>query len=202
MTDTRPDRLTTTEHALLGMLARYGEHSGYELLKLAEGGIGFFWSPAKSHVYEVLPRLERGGHVRRRLVPQSGRPDKHLWRITPRGRATLRRWLNTIDPNPLEERGQFLLKVFFGEHGDPGRLVAHLERFRDQAERKLETLRALDAEQPDLGTADLPRMTLRQGLAGTEAQLRWAEEILPELRDWAGSRGGRQVPSGAGGCGT
>ncbi len=202
MTDTRPDRLTTTEHALLGMLARYGEHSGYELLKLAEGGIGFFWSPAKSHVYEVLPRLERGGNVRRRLVSQSGRPDKHLWRITPRGRAVLLRWLNTIDPNPLEERGQFLLKVFFGEHGDPGRLVAHVERFRDQAERKLARLRALDAEQADLGTADLPRMTLRQGLAGTEAQLRWSEEILPELRDWADSGAGRPVPFRARGSGT
>jgi DNA-binding PadR family transcriptional regulator len=185
MADARADRLTTTEHALLGMLARYGEHSGYELLKLAEAGIGFFWSPAKSHVYEVLPRLERGGHARRRLVEQGGRPDKHLWRITPRGRAALRHWLDTIDPNPLEERGVFLLKVFFGEHGDPGRLVTHVERFRDQAERKLAMLRAIDAEQPDLDVVDLPRMTLRQGLAGTEAQLRWSEEILPELRDWA-----------------
>ncbi len=202
MTDIRADRLTTTEHALLGMLARYGEHSGYELLKLAEGGIGFFWSPAKSHVYEVLPRLERGGHVRRRLVAQSGRPDKHLWRITPRGRAALRRWLNTVDPNPLEERGRFLLKVFFGEHGDPGRLVAHVERFRAQAERKLATLRALDAQQPDLGAADLPRMTLRQGLAGTEAQLRWSEEILPELRDRADSRAARLVPFGSRRSGT
>ncbi len=129
-------------------------------------------------------------------------PTEAPIRMMRRAPAALRRWLNTIDPNPLEERGQFLLKVFFGEHGDPGRLVAHLERFRDQAERKLETLRALDAEQPDLGSADLPRMTLRQGLAGTEAQLRWAEEILPELRDWAESRGGRPVPFGAGGSGT
>ena len=94
MAEASTDRLTTTEHALLGMLARYGEHSGYELLKLAEGGIGFFWSPAKSHVYEVLPRLQRGGHARRRLVAQSGRPDKHMWRITPRGRSALGRWLD------------------------------------------------------------------------------------------------------------
>ena len=25
-------------------------------------------------------------------------------------------------------------------------------------------------------------MTLRQGLIGTEAQLRWADDVLPELR--------------------
>ena len=63
----RSRQLTTTEHALLGMLARYGESSGYTLLRQAEEGIGFFWSPAKSHVYEVLPRLEQRGLARRRV---------------------------------------------------------------------------------------------------------------------------------------
>jgi DNA-binding PadR family transcriptional regulator len=176
-----PDQLTTTEHALLGMLARYGEHSGYELLKLAQSGVGFLWSPAKSHVYDVLPRLERSGHARRRIIGQTGRPDKHLWRITPRGRAALTDWINTIDESPLENRGVLLLKLFFGEHGDPDRLVAHLERFREQAIAKLATLEKLD-HQPATPGEELPRMTLRQGLIGTAAQLRWAEEVLPQLR--------------------
>jgi len=180
------DQLTTTEHALLGMLARYGEHSGYELLKLAESGVGYLWSPAKSHVYDVLPRLERGGHARRRLVPQTGKPDKHLWRITARGRVALTEWVNTIDEDSLANRGVFLLKLFFGEHGDPERLVAHVESFRGQALARLETLRAVEQEPPADPNEDLPRLTLRQGLIGTEAQLRWAEEALVELRLRAG----------------
>jgi DNA-binding PadR family transcriptional regulator len=176
------------------MLARYGEHSGYELLKLAEGGIGFFWSPAKSHVYDVLPRLERGGHARRRIVPQAGRPDRHEWRITPRGRDALAAWIGTLDPDPLEQRGVLLLKLFFGDHGDPERLVAHLERFRAQAEAKLATLRAIAAEPPERPDEALPRMTLHQGLIGTEAQLRWAEAILPELRARAAATAGPGKP--------
>jgi DNA-binding PadR family transcriptional regulator len=164
------------------MLARYGEHSGYELLRLAGGGIGFFWSPAKSHVYDVLPRLERSGHARRRVIPQAGRPDRHAWRITTRGRAALAAWIDTVDPDPLEQRGVLLLKLFFGAHGDPERLVAHLERFHAQAAAKLDTLRAIDAEPPEHPDEALPRITLRQGLIGTEAQLRWAEAVLPELR--------------------
>jgi DNA-binding PadR family transcriptional regulator len=183
MPETSPQhRLTTTEYALLGMLARYGEHSGYELLKLAQTGVGFLWSPAKSHVYDVLPRLERGGHARRRLVPQAGKPDKHLWRIAPRGRAALRAWIGSIDEHPLENRGVLLLKLFFGDHGDPAALVAHLERFRDQAIAKLGALGAIESESPRRASDDLPLMTLRQGLLGTEAQLRWAEEVLPDLR--------------------
>jgi DNA-binding PadR family transcriptional regulator len=178
----RAYNLTTTENALLGMLARYGEHSGYELLKRAEAGVGHVWSPAKSHVYDVLPRLERGGYARRRVIEQTEKPDKHLWRITAAGRAALRDWIDTIDEDSLESRGVLLLKLFFGEHGDPKRLVEHLERFRDQARRKLVLLRQIEADTPPSPEAELPLMTLRQGLIGTRAQLRWAEEVLPELR--------------------
>jgi DNA-binding PadR family transcriptional regulator len=177
-----PDNLTTTEHALLGMLARYGEHSGYELLKLAAGGIGFFWSPAKSRVYDVLPRLERHGYVRGRTVRQEGRPDKQLWRITAKGRTALRAWLDEIDPDSFQARGVFLLKLFFGDHGDPARLVEHVERFRDQAAAKLAELRAIELRGPNGPADELPWMTLHQGLASSEAHLRWAESILPPLR--------------------
>jgi DNA-binding PadR family transcriptional regulator len=175
-------RLTTTEYALLGMLARYGEHSGYELIKLSQTGIGYLWSPARSHVYDVLPRLERGGHARRRLVAQSGKPDKHLWWITGLGRAALSDWINTVDRDSLENRGVLLLKLFFGDNGDPDRLVAHLEDFRAQALAKLDILRAIEDATPPTPADELPLMTLRQGLVGTEAQLRWAEEVLPKLR--------------------
>ena len=188
------DELTTTEYALLGMLARYGEHSGYELLNLAETGIGFFWSPAKSHVYAVLPRLESGDHARRRLVPQTGKPDKHLWRITPRGRAALRVWINTVDPDPMDSLGVLLLKLFFGDHGDPDSLIAHVERYRDQASEKLRLLQAIQESEPDPPSAgdQLPLITLRQGLAVLDAHVRWAEKVLPELRARR-SRGGRSA---------
>jgi hypothetical protein len=39
-----------------------------------------------------------------------------------------------------------------------------------------------------LARDELPRLTLRQGLLGTEAKLRWAEEVLPQLRARAASR--------------
>ncbi len=130
----------------------------------------------------MLPRLERSGHARRRVVPQTGRPDKHVWRITRRGRVALRSWINTVDGDSLNNRGVLLLKLFFGDDGAPERLVEHLEDFRREAIGKLATLRAIAAEPVGGPGEELPRMTLRQGLIGTDAQLSWAEEVLPELR--------------------
>jgi PadR family transcriptional regulator, regulatory protein AphA len=174
--------LTTTEHALLGMLARYGESSGYALLRQADEGIGFFWSPAKSHVYEVLPRLAQHDLAQRRVVPQVGKPDKHLWRLTPRGRGALRRWINTPELDPLGNFSVLLLKVFFGDYGDPAAVVALVERFRYQLTERLSALRGIDAEAMFVAPQALPRMTLRLGLVELEAHLGWAEANLPELR--------------------
>lgn len=184
--------LTTTEHALLGMLARYGEHSGYELLKLAEGGIGYFWSPAKSHVYDLLPRLGRHGCVRVRWVRQQGRPDKQLWRITPKGRAALRAWLDEVDPHPFDARGVFLLKLIFGDHGDPARLMQRAERFRDQVAGRLRELREIAESEAPHDPHDLGWMTLQQGLTVGAAHVRWVEEILPRLRQRAGAQAPRR----------
>ena len=47
---------------------------------------------------------------------------------------------------------------------------------------KLATLLAIGAEPVSGPGEELPRMTLRQGLIGTDAQLRWAEDVLTELR--------------------
>jgi DNA-binding PadR family transcriptional regulator len=179
--ESRTTPLTTTEHALLGMLARYGESSGYALLRQIDEGIGFFWSPAKSHLYEVLPRLEERGLARRRVEPQQGKPDRHLWRLTPRGCAALRRWIELPEPDPMNNLNVLLLKLFFGDYGDPAALVALMERFRDQTAGHLDALRAVETEAVFVAPEDLPRLTLRFGLTSVAAQLEWANGILPDL---------------------
>ena len=54
-------RLTTTEAAVLALLAIEGERSAYELVQLVENAIAHVWSPARSGLFAVLPRLAGGG---------------------------------------------------------------------------------------------------------------------------------------------
>ena len=84
--------LSTTEFAVLGLLSG-GQRSGYDLKKAAEAGIGYVWPASKSQVYAVLPRLVEGGYATAKQVRQERLPDKHLYRITKRGEAVLRVWL-------------------------------------------------------------------------------------------------------------
>ena len=118
------EQITLTECAVLGMLTR-GERSGYDLLKAIEGGVGFFWTPAKSQLYALLPKLVERGLLKARRVEQEKRPDKTLYRITPAGRHALRDGL--MQASPAVDRNAFELRVFFGEHLRPGALRKMIE---------------------------------------------------------------------------
>jgi DNA-binding PadR family transcriptional regulator len=173
--------LSTTEFAVLGLLS-FGERSGYELKKAAEAGVGYVWTAAKSHVYAVLPRLVEGGFAKVRRVTQERRPDKQVYRITPKGQRAFQEWLEA----PVEERGSrspFLLKVFFGGLMSKEALAAHIERKRAEVVRELEEYREIERRISDDPRSYYGYVTLRFGLAQARAWIRWADQILRELEE-------------------
>ncbi len=87
--------LPTTSYVILGLLT-FREMSGYDLKQLINKSIThFYWSPAKSQIYGELRRLESHGLVTMREVPQTLRPDKRLYQITPQGTEAMLKWLET-----------------------------------------------------------------------------------------------------------
>src|SRR5258707_12277354 len=90
--------LTTTEAAVLALLAMEGERSGYDLSKLVEKSVAHVWAPARSGLYAVLPRLERAGLASHRVAAQASRPDKRLYTVTEKGREALNSWVETVEP--------------------------------------------------------------------------------------------------------
>jgi DNA-binding PadR family transcriptional regulator len=171
--------LSDTEYAVLGLLT-FGERSGYELDKLARRSIGYFWRPAKSKIYAILPRLVERGFAATRSVAQAPRPDKQLYRITAAGRAALAHWLD----RPVEsEPGHsvLLLKLFFGDYGDPAAMLEHVRGRRREAEQLKAELLEIEARTPKTAEDRYPALTRRYGLEYAEALIRWARWAEGEL---------------------
>ena len=176
----RTTTLTTTQAAVLGLLT-FGERSGYELRKLAERSVGFFWAPAKSQIYAVLPRLVELGLATRRDVRQEQRPDKQLYEITDAGEDALRLWLAETELRPEPCPNPFLLKLFFAAYMEHDEVVALVEEHRRRAQEHLSRLRQI--ERGAGGEEDYyPLLTLRSGKAHAGAAMKWADEVLAELR--------------------
>ena len=188
---TRPagDFLPTTAYAVLGLLSFGAELSGYELRQWALRSLRFFyWSPAQSHIYKELRRLEERGLATGRRVAQDDRPDKRVFAITEAGRGELRRWLHDAPVAPPMLKFESALRLFLGHAADPERLVQVLDEHRAAVQRTLDDLAEVRAMlvaggPPEAGDAAPERWSLPAAVAGWgEALWRGDLETTEDLR--------------------
>lgn len=120
----------------LGMLS-LGDACGYDLKKRFESLFRHFYSAGYGSIYPALAELAETGLVTCRAVPQDGRPDRKVYRITEEGRRQFLEALATTQPQH-KLRSEFLAMIYFAELMDPARLNALLDdrlaQLRDAAE--------------------------------------------------------------------
>jgi PadR family transcriptional regulator AphA len=164
---------------VLALLAIEGEHSGYDLLKRVAKAIGYVWSPARSQLYAVLPRLVEAGLASSRRVAQETRPDKQVYAISDAGREAVHDWLETVEPGDPET---FYLKLFVGGLAGAETAVRQVEQFRRDVDERLAVLRAIEPTNSRRGHDAYHYFLLRLGIERAELQHRWADWVLEELR--------------------
>ena len=200
--------LPTTSYVILGLLT-FREMSGYDLKQLINWSIThFYWSPAKSQIYGELRRLESHGLVTMREVPQTLRPDKRLYQITPEGTEAMQQWLRSSGLEPDSYKSALLLKVFFGHMLSYDTTIGLLEDRRKQIAQELAACerRAQEFQDKMRGTeADdetfFPLLTLQRSITLSQADLEWLDGALGQLRQrqaHASTRRGRRKTSSNG----
>jgi DNA-binding PadR family transcriptional regulator len=183
--------------------------SGYDLKQLINKSIThFYWSPAKSQIYGELRRLESHGLVTMREVPQTLRPDKRLYQITPDGTEAMLQWLQSSGVEPDSYKSALLLKVFFGHMLSYDTTVRLLEERRKQIAQELTMCerRAQEFQEKMRGSeADdetfFPLLTLQRSITLCQADLEWLDGALGQLRQrqaHASTRRGRRKASSNG----
>ena len=168
-------KLSTTQATVLGLLA-FGQRSGYDLLRLAEESVGYIWTPSRSQIYKVLPRLVAAGLATAREVEQQRRPDKAVYTITPQGRKTLRAWLAEIEHGSPNASTLFALKLFFCDFVPPEVARAQLNAYRAFLIRRLDTYEQMRKDPNDQERL-FPQMILARAIARIRATLEWADGV-------------------------
>jgi len=111
------ERLTSTSHLVLGLLAREGPSTPYELERHVRATLGNFWSFPHTLLYTEPPRLAGLG-----LVTETRETDgrrRRVFAITPAGEAALGSWLERPSDAPTELRDPGLLQLFFADLTSP-----------------------------------------------------------------------------------
>jgi PadR family transcriptional regulator AphA len=175
-------RSSSTSEALLGLLT-IEPMSGYDLGLVIRDSIGHFWNESYGQIYPTLKRLAAEGLVAAKRERQRGKPDRHVYSITAKGRERLAAWLS-VPPQPEIPRNELLLKLFFGAQAGPGILIAYLKDMVDTHHALLKKF--ADSEREIEKNSHYPgapywKMAARFGQLELEAHLRWAEETQAEL---------------------
>jgi DNA-binding PadR family transcriptional regulator len=107
------DRLTPTSHLVLGLLAREGPSTPYDLELHVRATLGNFWSFPHTLLYTEPPRLAGLGLVTEERETTGRR--RRVFAITAAGRAALAAWLERPSDAPTELRDPGLLQLFFAD---------------------------------------------------------------------------------------
>jgi PadR family transcriptional regulator, regulatory protein AphA len=177
---------------LLGLLT-IESMSGYDLGQTIRESIGHFWNESYGQIYPNLKTLAAQGSVTSRIEKQAGKPDRHIYSITKKGRERLAKWL-AVPPQPEIPRNEMLLKLFFASQVSPDIPIGYLKRMMESERAALERFRQIHASiSTNRQYPDTPywKMAARFGVTEMEAHLRWADETLAELMQIA--RKGRVV---------
>jgi DNA-binding PadR family transcriptional regulator len=175
---------------LLGLLT-IQPMSGYDLGQTIRGSVGHFWNESYGQIYPNLKKLARDGFVSSKAELQKGKPERHIYSITKKGRERLENWL-ALPPQPEIPRNELLLKLFFGVQTSPEVLIGYMERMLKNERAVLQELTRIEQEvlAQNQQYPDVPywKIAARFGQFELDAHVRWAEETLAELNRISGAQ--------------
>jgi DNA-binding PadR family transcriptional regulator len=173
-----------TRFAVLGILS-YGPISGYDIKKFYEQNVAGFWRESYGQIYPILKRLAAEGLATMSVHKQEGKPDRHIYAITTKGREELQRWL--VEPTGRHVgRHETLLKLMFGQQIPVADNIRQIERFRDRQKDELKEIEVLKQrfEQEEMDDPNIPfwQLAFSYGEHVNRAYIQWAEEAIAALR--------------------
>ena len=174
------------KHGLLGLLT-LRKSSGYDLSKLFQESLSYFWVANQSQIYRELDKMEELGWVVSSQDEQDARPNKRVYAITKDGNAELLRYLKDDSADELAVvRNPLLMKLFFSSMVDREHALKLLENYREVCRKAMEEVRAQVEEigEPEESAAK-PAYWLystNYSIAYYEFQIRWIDETVARIR--------------------
>ncbi len=111
----------------LGILSS-GEATGYEIKKeIEEGLFSHFIDASYGSIYPALTQLAGEGLVTVRAEEQSGKPDKKVYAITPKGQDALARSISVV-PARDKYKSEFLFQMLLQHFITPEVMRAAIEK--------------------------------------------------------------------------
>lgn len=178
------------KHGLLGLL-NYGDMTGYELDKAFKVSLNFFWQAQTSQIYRELNEMEKQAWLISQIIPQTGKPNRKLYKITDLGKSELKQWLSKKDlEEDLNVKNAFLMKMFFSAEVNVSENIETLKQYKAQCLSNLQLMSQTGSVIEDYGQElkDKKNMvywasTASFGFYYLNMCAKWAEDMIKTLEE-------------------
>jgi len=173
------------KHGILGLLT-YGSMTGYELMKIFNESLSFFWKAQTSQIYRELDVIEKKGWVSSEVVQQDDKPNKKVFTLSDDGKAELIKWLDGHSPiKVMNIRDEMTMRVFFSADSDNEKLAKELVEYYSLNKVFYDGLKKVESEL-DVRVDYIKKpeeklywlMAIKRGLINAQANMSWVEECL------------------------
>ncbi|MBF6457007.1 PadR family transcriptional regulator [Nocardia cyriacigeorgica] len=173
--------LGAQDHIVLGLIARHGPLTPYDLKARIEESVDYFWPIPHAQLYRIPVRLAEQGLLREEA--EEGGRRRRVFHLTGKGRERLREWLADPATPPAETRDPAQLKLFFVDLGDPDDVVGLARNQSAEHRRWLDHYRklydAIDHTGGDVRAVARARI-LQLGIGHEQAYVDFWEELAAD----------------------
>ncbi|MEM8546056.1 MAG: PadR family transcriptional regulator [Cyanobacteria bacterium P01_H01_bin.119] len=177
-------------HTILAVLSQ-SPCSGYDIGKRFDADLSCYWKASQQQIYRELSKMETDGWVEFEKIPQAGKPDKKVYKVTPAGFQVLTQWFaEPTEPTPIRE--DLLVKVMAAAQMPRELLLKELHHRRQLHQTQLGFYRdkecCFQAVDAPSAAERFKYLTLRRGIRYEEDWIAWCDEVLDALKQEQPSR--------------
>ncbi|WP_425804800.1 PadR family transcriptional regulator [Desulfitobacterium sp. Sab5] len=174
-----------TRYVLLGLLQEENL-SGYEMKKIIDKRMSFFWQESFGQIYPEINKMAEEGLIEicNTGLEENIKREKIRYKITSKGERELKKWME--EENEKESvRSEFLLKMYLSTPNNIEEMKRHIIRFKKQSEEKLKLFNLFESELSQIievhNNHKQILYVLNLGICQAKLYIGWSEKTLKDL---------------------
>jgi len=174
------------KYSILGFLTMM-PLSGYDLKKMYDSTINYFWSADHSQIYRLLDKILKEGLVTKEIIQQSDFPNKKVYHLTEKGFEELRRWLKTPHCIPVIRHNLLLQLTWADQQLSDEEIITLLLEYKKKVKDilniyKTQNQAILEEYARTKREKFLWESTLLNGVMYYETELKWLDKTIKDLK--------------------
>lgn len=163
------------------------ELSGYEIKKIINIRMSFFWQESYGQIYPELSKMQKEGLIdfSNTEAIQKSKREMTKYKINNEGQKVLKKWMEAENEKDTS-RSEFLLKMFLSTEQNKVEMRKHILQFKEQSEQKIRLFQLFQQELTrDVEMHHNHRQILKVldlGLRQAMLYADWSKEMLDEMK--------------------